>query len=343
MNNTPNMDAFASVIVPVRNEGATIEQLLSELNTVVRSMFQNYEIVLVDDASTDDTVARIIALQQRVSSLQLFCLNRSVGFDVATVAGLDNCIGDFIFILNLEVDPVETLTALWASAQQGNEAVCGVRSDRLRRNFRSLIRRAYFRAFAYATGVHIPYGISSVRLYTRKVANYISQNNDRTLMLMVLPFFSSYHIGTVIYTPRGKSGAFAQQGMVNAVLNGITLLLGSSSRPLRLFTAMALLSSFISLAYSIYVIGVSIFNRHVVEGWISLAFPLAVISFLLSTLLGIIAEYVYMLVQQSGNRPAYSIVAESTSSVLEIRKKLNVVGGSGDFARHEAEPIRPIN
>jgi glycosyltransferase involved in cell wall biosynthesis len=331
------MDTFASIIVPIRNAGERTEAIILELDSVVRSMFRSYEIILVDDASTDDTVARITDLQRSVSGLQLYCLNRVVGFDVSTVAGLDNCIGDFIFILNQETDPISMLPALWTSAQEGNEVVCGVRRDLRSGSLRAWMSRVYFRIFRYATGLTVPSGISTLRLYSRKVVSYITQNNDRNSMVKVLPFFSSYHIGTVDYTSLGKRNAFAEQSTMSAVLAGITILLGSSSRPLRLFTAMSLCSSLISLLYCLYVIVVTLFNRHVVQGWISLAFPLALMSFFLSTLLGIVAEYVFMLVQQSGNRPAYTIVAESTSSVLEIRRKLNVVGGSGDFADHAEE------
>jgi hypothetical protein len=80
------------------------------------------------------------------------------------------------------------------------------------------------------------------------------------------------------------------------------------------------------------VLGVALLKKQVVEGWISLALPMAVMFFFISTILGILSEYIYMLSQQSGNRPVYSIVKESTSSALEVQRKLNIVEGSGDFA-----------
>ena len=76
--------------------------------------------------------------------------------------------------------------------------------------------------------------------------------------------------------------------------------------------------------FAVYVLGVALLRRDVVEGWISLAFPMAVMFFFVSVILGALSEYMYMLAQQSGNRPIYSVTRESTSSVLEIREKLNV-------------------
>jgi glycosyltransferase involved in cell wall biosynthesis len=331
MNTPANYDTFVSVIIPVRNAAEQIEKALLDVSSAMQSMFRNYEIVLIDDASQDKTVSMIGFLQRRIENVQLFCLNRTVGFEIATIAGLDNCIGDFVFILNLETDPVSILSKMWSKAQDGNEVVCGVRTDALRGSLRKGLSRCYYALYRVITGISIPVGLSSPRLYDRKVVSYIIQNNDRNLMLKVLPFFCSYHIATVDYTAMASKDSFGEQSIASAILSGISILLGSSSSPLRLFTVMALMSSFVSLLYSLYVILVAIFKRHVVEGWISLAFPLAVISFFLSSLLGIVAEYVYVLVQQSGHRPAYLIVSESTSSVLDVRKKLNVVEGNGNF------------
>jgi len=207
----PEFDTFISVVIPVRNIAPRIELIVHEVSSVVRSMFRSYEIVFIDDASQDSTVAIIMNLQRSVESLQLFCLNRSVGFDVATIAGLDNCIGDFVFILNVDTDPVDILPQLWRKTQEGNEVVTGVRYDRIRGSLRAWLSRVYYNLFHSVTGIRVPLGISSPRLYSRKVVGYITQNNDRNIMLKVLPFFSSYRIGTVEYTATSAGNSFGER------------------------------------------------------------------------------------------------------------------------------------
>lgn len=322
-------DTFVSIIIPLRDAAARVEEIVLEADRVVRTLFRHYEIVLVDDASRDDTVEIVQRLQKSVENVQLYCLNRRSGLDVALVAGLDNSIGDFVITLNVETDPLHLIPALWEKAQAGNEVVCGVRTDRLKGG----IRRMFYRTFEAATGLRVPRGISDLRLYSRRVVSYITQNNDRHLMLKVLPFFTSYRVATVEYAPVERGGGFGDRGLSNALLSGITILLASSIRPLRLLTVMSLLASLFSLLFAVYILCVALLKRHVVEGWISLALPMAVMFFFLSTILGILSEYIFMLAQQSGNRPVYSITKESTSSVLEIQQKLNVVEGSGDFAK----------
>ena len=322
-------DTFVSIILPLRDAASRVEEVVLEADRVVGTLFRHYEIVLVDDASRDNTVEVVQRLQKSVDNIQLYCLNRRSGLDVALVAGLDNSIGDFVITLNVETDPLHLIPALWEKAQAGNEVVCGVRTDRRKGG----IRRMFYRTFEATTGLHVPRGASDLRLYSRRVVSYITQNNDRHLMLKVLPFFTSYRVATVEYAPVPRRGGFGDRSLSNALLSGITILLASSIRPLRLLTVMALLASLLSLLFAVYVLGVALLKRHVVEGWISLALPMAVMFFFLSTILGILSEYIFMLAQQSGNRPVYSITKESTSSVLEIQQKLNVVEGSGDFAK----------
>jgi polyisoprenyl-phosphate glycosyltransferase len=322
-------DTFVSVILPLRDAASRVEEIVREADCVVRGLFRHYEIVLVDDASRDNTVEIVQRLQKTVENLQLYCLNRRGGLDVALVAGLDNSIGDFVITLNVETDPLHLIPALWEKAQAGNEVVCGVRTDRLNGG----IRRMFYRTFEATTGLQVPRGASDLRLYSRRVVSYITQNNDRHLMLKVLPFFTSYRVATVEYAPVHRGGGFGDRSLSNALLSGITILLASSIRPLRLLTVMALLASLLSLLFAVYVLCIALLKRHVVEGWVSLALPMAVMFFFLSTILGILSEYIFMLAQQSGNRPVYSITKESTSSVLEIQHKLNVVEGSGDFAK----------
>ena len=319
------MDAVVSIVVPIRNAGAFVEDVIRGIDGVVRGLFGHYEIVVVDDASRDDTVEKIEDLQRSVANLQLYCLNAPSGLDVALTAGLDSSIGDFVITLNPETDSVALIPSLWEQAEQGNEFVCGVFADGARRRRHATRRRVFSRVFEAATGLQIPAGASQFRLYSRRIVAYMTKNNDRHLLIDVLPFFVSYRVATFEYAPIDLGHSFDEDSLIGGFVRAMTMLLASSARPLRLLTVMALLASFLSLLFAGWVLGVAMFKHNVVEGWISLALPMAVIFFLMSTMLGVISEYLYMLAQHSGNRPVYSIVKESTSSIIHARATLNVV------------------
>lgn len=314
---TLRRDAFLSVIVPVHEAVLTIEPLLRQLSAWTRSTFEHYEIVVVDDASRDGTVARVRALQSELESIQLYCLHRPLGFEVALVAGLDNAIGDWVITFDYRLHSVEDLPALIAAAP-GHEMVFGLpaapRPDFVQQRFAGLFQKL--------TGLLLPRAISHLRLYTRGVVNYILQNNDRDELLYVLPVFATQKIAYVTCPGAQSPPRF---GWAKAA----RILLSCSITPLRLLTLLALLASGLSFLYAAYIVGVALLRRQVVEGWISLALPIAIMFMLVSTILGVLSEYVYRIVLETKKRPVYFISAEHSSSVAGVQNRLNVVGQDG--------------
>jgi len=328
-------DTFITIVVPLRDAADYVEAAVNEIDRVVRTSFRHYEILLVDDASTDNTVELIEALQRKVENIQLYCLSRRSGLDVALVAGLDASIGDYVITLNVQTDPAELIGSLWRMAQQGHPVVCGVRTAQ-QAGMHSWAERRFYSLYEAATGIRVPPGISDLRLYSRQVITYITQNKNRHLLLRVLPFFTSRRVATLEYQPIGRGRGFGRRGSSSAFFSGITILLGSSSLPLRLLTTLAVTASSLSLLFILYVVAVAFLKTDVVPGWISVALPMGVMFFFLTTMLGILSEYIYVMAQESGNRPVYSIARESTSSVLQIQQKLNVIDGAGDFVNLSA-------
>jgi len=326
-------NTFVSVVVPLCDAAAGVEQMIRDIDQVLHPLFSHYEIVLVDDGSRDNTVNIVQSLQKQVKNIQLFCLHPRRGFDIALVAGIDNSIGDSVITLNPETDSPSLIPALWAEAQKDHEFVCGIRAGwPSGAGIQSILERAFYRLLYAMTGIRVPLGATDLRLYSRRVANYITQNNDRHLLLKVLPFFISNQAGRVEYPLAKRPTGHAKRNLLFAITSGISILLGSSIRPLRLLTLTALAASSVSLLYAIYVVAIALFKHHVVEGWITLALPMAVMFFFISVILGMLSEYIYILSQQSGNRPVYLVARESTSAVLDIKRKLNVVEDSGRFA-----------
>ena len=326
-------EAFVSVVVPVANAAATIDALVQRLDGVMQGAFRSYEIVLVDNGSSDDTVGRIQALQGTIANLQLYVLNRRNDFEVAIIAGLDNSIGDFVFTLNPETDPVELLPAMFALTLQGSEAVCGVLKEQLEQPLYRWGNKQYARLLRSTVGVRVPAGMSDLRLYSRGVLSYINRNADRHQLLKMLPFMATGKIAVFPYNSLTGKAASHRRGLTRTVLSSITVLLSSSVAPLRLLTLLTVAVSLLSLAYAIYVVAVALLKRNVVEGWVSIALPMAVIFFFISTILGVLSEYIFRVVQHTRNAPVYLISGESTSSTSELNARLNVVQRDGEFAQ----------
>jgi polyisoprenyl-phosphate glycosyltransferase len=325
--------SFVSIVIPVCDAASFLQGALVELDHAASQRFQYYEIVLVDDLSTDRTVDIILEAQKVLKNLQLYCLSRRSGIELAFVAGLDHCIGDIVITLNLESDPVPLVERLWEASRSGEvEFVCGTGTGR-----KGPLFRLFRSAFRQTTGIELPIGMTWARLMSRRVANFVVQNNDRHLLLSVLPFFASHGVEVVPYelhTRRQKGGGsgFRRSGLAGSISRGTTILLASSAKPLRILSVLSVAASALSLAYTGYVVLVALLKSQIVEGWISLALPMAAMFFLISTMLGILSEHIYTLSQSSRNRLLYSIKREERSSVLEIQQRLNVMDETGRSA-----------
>jgi hypothetical protein len=328
-------EAFVSVVVPVANAGASVEALVQRLNGVMQGAFRSYEIVLVDNGSSDDTVARIQAMQATIPNLQLYILNRRNDFGVAIVAGLDNSIGDFVFTLNPETDAPELLPEMFALMLRGSEVICGTLREQMEQPLYRWGNRQYARLLQSTVGVRVPAGMTDLRLYSRGVLSYINRNADRHLLLKMLPFMATGKVAVFPYNSVTGKAASHRRGLVRTALSSITVLLSSSVAPLRLLTLLTVAVSLLSLAYAMYVVAVALLKRNIVEGWVSIALPMAVIFFFISTILGVLSEYIFRVVQHTRNAPVYLISGESTSATSELNARLNVVQRDGEFAERD--------
>src|SRR6266478_4265432 len=92
---------FVSLILPARNCAGEVTGAVTAISEVMSRSFQDYEIILIDDGSTDGTGEAIAVLQSKFKNIQSYTLSQRHGEDIATVVGLDHCIGDFVIVGDL--------------------------------------------------------------------------------------------------------------------------------------------------------------------------------------------------------------------------------------------------
>src|SRR5260221_4020259 len=138
-------DIFVSVILPLRNNGAEIDDAVVALCDVLSRSFKDYELIIVDDGSTDGTSEAIAALQTKFPNIQSYTLGQRHGEDIATVVGLDHCIGDFVVLTDLSRGAAEATPALVLRSAEGFDVVYGVPATPTRRGPYCLFSAAVYR------------------------------------------------------------------------------------------------------------------------------------------------------------------------------------------------------
>src|SRR5437016_12787264 len=122
------IDVFVTVVAPLRNDAAIVQQFVREAVSVLDRTYTYYELLLIDDGSSDETVIRVQELLDAVSCIRLIRLSRQFGDEIAIYAGLENAIGDFVVSLMPATDPPELIPDFVDRARRIGGVVIGVRN-----------------------------------------------------------------------------------------------------------------------------------------------------------------------------------------------------------------------
>lgn len=325
-------DLFISVVAPVYNAETWVQQYIHEVSALLSARFKDYEIVLIDNASSDSTVNCIEALQQSVMNVQLYCLLRSLPQDSAYVMGLEQAIGDVVITLDAAGDPPDVIVNLIAEFYKGADIVYGLRRDRIQRKatLYNRLTKGFFWLYRQMTQEDLPLATSSLRLLSRRALNSFLDNSDRYILFPVISAFAGLPYRQVSYDRLTRDASSRQPSVLAAFSKAMTILLLASALPLRLLTALSLFGAFFNILYCVYIVIVNLLKPHVAEGWTSLSLQIAFMFFLLFLILTILSEYILRLFMKNQNRLGYLIARESRSSVLSRSQNLNLTSSDRD-------------
>ncbi|HEX3486898.1 MAG TPA: glycosyltransferase [Micropepsaceae bacterium] len=322
-------EIFPSVVLPVRNAGGFFGQYLEGLVEILSRNFDFYEVIVIDDASTDSTVAIIKECQKRLPNLTLFCLPKAYEQSIATIAGLDHAIGDLVIILDPRLDQPDIIVPLVNEAIKGADIVYALPRDRLSKTgLYNRMVNSFVGALAWYDKIDLPTAISSARLFSRAVLNFILKAADRHRILSLAPALSGYRYSTITYD-RGFPGGTSVRRLSwrQAFVKAINLTLAVSPQPLRFVTLFALSISTITIFYSVFAVVYWYFTPDIMRGWTSLTLQISGLFFLTSLVLAVMSEYMQQILDNTGRRPLYFVSQQISSDVMMIAPKLNVIEG----------------
>jgi dolichol-phosphate mannosyltransferase len=284
-------------------------QLFSEIKEVLGSHDIDWEILFVDDGSSDKTWERIGSLHKKNNFVKGLRLSRNFGHQYALLAGLANAKGDGVISMDGDLQhPVKMIPELISEWRHGNMIVHTRRLDPPTLSIlKKLTSNLYYRIFSYLSGVKIESGMADFRLLDRRVVDYILEFREEGLFLRGIAQWVGFKAATVPYTSHKRFSGISKYSlkkMIRLAWNGIT---SFSIVPLRLAIIFGVITSLIAFTEIVYAIGVKIFTDSAVPGWAS---AMSVISFLfgmLFILLGIVGEYIGRILIEVRQRPRYLV------------------------------------
>ena len=320
-------DCFVSVVAPLHNDADIAEPFLRDVLGVLQQHYENYELVLVDDGSTDDTAARVTAVLQEERCIRLVRLSRRFGSDVAISAGLDTVIGDFVVVLLPESDPPELIPRFVETCRKGPGIVYGIRARRPAEPlYLSLGTRLFYWYFNRIVGVDLPRNSTDYRAYSRQSVNAITRIKDRLRYLRTFGGYVGFGGQPLVYEPRFRRARSRGRKPGEAIALAINMTVANSTQPLRLMSLIGMALSVLCGLNVVYVLLVRFLSPHVAEGWTTQQLLVSVPFLFLFLILATLCEYMARLLGEVKDRPLYFVLEERTSSVLLVdEQRKNVV------------------
>jgi dolichol-phosphate mannosyltransferase len=306
-----------SIVVPLQNDSSLVREVVHEIDQVIGKAFRFFEIVLVDDGSSDDTqqvVAKILKSVQRVRYQRL---SRSFGRDICLSAGIESAIGDYVVTLNPRTDPISVIPEMIQRCKERGGIVHGIAENP---ESRSWIRDAFGNAFRnYCRkhlGIDIKRGVSDLRVMSRQSVNALLQIREQSRYLRVLTLMLGYNHDFFTYKISSRNGEIDRNPFGSEISTAIDLLTSNSRHPLRMVTCAGMVGAFLNLLYAVYVVAIYLTKPDVASGWTTTSLQLSGMFFIVCSILTVMSEYLGTILKEVRGRPLYFIAEESTSSVL---------------------------
>lgn len=306
-----------SIVIPLLNEEANVHTLVEKVTAALRSVPTPYELILVNDGSTDDTQARICEAAQLDNRIKGLHLRRNYGQTTALVAGFHHSAGDIIVTLDgdLQNDP-EDIPVLLAKLDQGYDVVSGWREDRkddaLQRNLPSLLAN---KLISRATGIKLHDFGCSLKAYRRSIIRHVNLYGEMHRFVPIYAVVSGARLAEVPvrHHPRlhGKSNyGFERVVKVLFDLMVVVFLQRYSQKPMYLFGTCGLLSLFGSFACAAAAFYYKFFgHKTLIETPLPIASGFLFVTAVLCILLGLVAELSIRIYHETQDKPTYLIGA----------------------------------
>lgn len=298
-----------SIVAPVFNEVESLPELHRRVREVMEALGEPWELLLVDDGSTDGSTDRIRHLAQTDDHIRPVIFARNFGHQLAVTAGLDYSRGQAAVIIDADLqDPPEVIPDLVAKWQQGFEVVYAVRRERRGEGwFKRVTASLFYRVIYRITDVDIPLDTGDFRLLDRKVVDTLRRMRERHRFLRGM---SSWVGFSQVGVPYKRDARFAGETkytvgkMVAFALNAVT---GFSYFPLQLATYFGFASAALSAMAIPVVVALRLMGNQAFFGQASTLIAVLFLGGVQLISLGIIGEYLGRLYDEAKGRPLYVV------------------------------------
>jgi len=299
-----------SVIVPCYNEAQVIVETNHQLVATLARLEQlDFEIIYVDDGSSDTTPDLLREIQAADQHARVVRLSRNFGHQLAVSAGLEHAAGDAVVIIDADLqDPPEVILEMVARWHDGYHVVYGMRTDRRGETaFKLWTAKLFYRFINRLSKVQIPLDVGDFRLLDRRVVEVLLSMPERDRFLRGMVSWIGFRQIAVMYSRAERRAGESKYPLFKMLQFAADGVISFSLTPLRLALWVGFFSIGLAFAGIIYALIIRLYTNDWVRGWTSIFTAVLFIGGAQLVTLGIIGEYIGRIYAEVKRRPLYVV------------------------------------
>ncbi|WP_142683854.1 glycosyltransferase family 2 protein [Chitinophaga polysaccharea] len=305
---TLNSNILVSIVIPCFNEESNIVPLFEDLNKKL-IYIPKFEIIYVDDGSTDNTLIVIKHLSKQDTRIKYISLSRNFGQQNAIKAGLDYALGDCVITMDGDLQhPSDIIFEMIEKWVEGYQIVNAIRETGNNiPYFKKISSQAFYRIINSTSETYIEPKGADFRLLDRSVVNILKEMKEPSPFFRGLVSWIGFRRTTVSYKMSKRYSGISKYSLSKMLILADRGLTSFTTFPLRISFIIGLLSTIAGFSYGLYALFIAFFTSSAVHGWTSIIICILFYSGIQLIVLGILGEYVGKIYIESKGRPTYII------------------------------------
>jgi len=297
-----------SLVIPIFNEDRLIDELVKRTVSALESFISDYEVIFVDDGSTDQSLSRILLWQKQNSRIKVLSLSKNFGHQAAYTAGLEHARGDLVAMMDGDLqDPPELLSEMYSKIiNEDFDIVSGKKTGRKGNKGRNLYAVLFHLFFKNIGEIKNMENSGNYSMMKREAVNALLSMKEKVRYLPGLRTFIGFRQGYVEFVREDRFKGDPKMSIHKLFVLASDAIFSFSRFPIRFCLILGSIGTIIFMAAGIYVLIAKAYGFAII-GWSSTLLSIYFLGSIQLVFLGILGEYVYRSYKESQNRPLYFI------------------------------------
>ena len=300
-----------SIVSPVYQAEKILPILVSEINLVMERIGEDYEIILVDDRSPDNSWEVMKALSGQNPKIKSIRLSRNFGQHSAIFAGLTRAKGDWVVVMDCDMqDQPKEIAKLYKKALEGYDIVLGQRENRKDKFLKKLSSKLFYKVFNYLSGANFDNNVANFGIYHQKTIKSILDMKDYVKFFSLFINWIGFKSISIPIEHGEREEGKSTYSVGRLFKQAFNVIISFSDKPLRLFINFGLSISVLSFIVGIYYLYLALTGKIAQPGFSSLILSIWFLSGIIISCIGIVGVYLGKTFDQTKGRPTFIIDEE---------------------------------